>query len=108
MGDAVGEWQIGPPAAFADLGFREKADVLREFISWGHYGEQGLDWRDQDAILTNVAEGKPPDRWLEGTAFLEASRQGGAVKTPQEAFRELLSDKSPPAPAKEPDRGIER
>ena len=69
---APSEYQIGPPLPFTALDRRDKADVL-DFISWDYYRHKGLDWRDQDAIRNNVADGKPPHQWLEGTSFLDAS-----------------------------------
>jgi hypothetical protein len=49
--------------------WRDKADVLREFIFWKQYEEKGLDYFDQKAIFDNVLGGKPPEQWLEGTSF---------------------------------------
>jgi len=73
MDDAPTEYQIGPPVPFADLGRRDKADVIDSFISWDHYHEKGLDWRDKAAIENNALDGKPPQKWLEGTSFLDPS-----------------------------------
>lgn len=67
------EYQIGPSLPFSELGRRDKADVIDSFINWDHYREKGLDWRDQNAIENNVIEGKPPQKWLEGTSFLDPS-----------------------------------
>lgn len=66
------EYQIGPPLPFVALDRRDKADVL-EWISWEHFREKGLDWRDQYAIQNNITEGKPQPKWLEGTSFLDPS-----------------------------------
>lgn len=63
----------GPPVLFAELTWREQADVLRSFIPWDHYSGQGLDGRDQNAIRNNVMDGKPARKWLEGTSFLDPS-----------------------------------
>lgn len=67
------DYQIGPPLPFSALDRRDKADIIDSFISWDHYGEKGLDWRDQSAIENNVIEGKPPQKWLEGVSFLDPS-----------------------------------
>ncbi len=64
------EYQTGPPQPFDELHWRDKADVLREFIDWKHYGDKGLDYFDHKAIFDNVLGGKPPEKWLEGTSFL--------------------------------------
>ena len=68
------EYQLGPPVPFAALDRRDKADVL-EFISWDHYREKGLDWRDQNAIENNVIEGKPREQWLDGTSLDNQGRE---------------------------------
>jgi hypothetical protein len=65
------EYHIGPPLPFAELGRRDKADVIDSFIGWDHYQAMGLDWRDQNTIENNVIEGKPPTKWMEGTSFLD-------------------------------------
>src|SRR5262249_53350374 len=54
---------------------RDKADVIDSFIHWDHFSREGLDRGDQNAIRSNVAEGKPPQKWLEGTSFLEPTRR---------------------------------
>jgi hypothetical protein len=86
------ELQTGPPVPFAELGRRDKADVL-EFISWDHYQEKGLDWLDQNAIESNVIEGKPPQKWLEGTSFLDpallAERREELIRETFELSREI-------------------
>jgi hypothetical protein len=76
-GDTPADYHLGPLLPFAELGYRDKADVLQAFIKWDRYTERGLDWRDANAIDNNVTEGKPPDRWLEGTSFGPRSRQHG-------------------------------
>ena len=71
---ALHERQTGPPAPFAALTWREKSDVLRQFIRWDHYAQQGLDWRDAHAIENNISLDKPRHRWLEGTLVSEGFR----------------------------------
>jgi hypothetical protein len=94
-GGALSERQTGPPAPFADLHWQDKADVLRNFISWDHYRQHGLDWRDHATIEYNVACCKPPDRWLEGTSFHEPSQRLGEAKSEPpplaERFQEILN-----------------
>jgi hypothetical protein len=98
-GEVLTELQTGPPERFADLHWRDQADVLREFISWDHYAQRGLGWRDRDAIRTNVLDGKPPDRRLEGTSFAPTA------PALAEQFQEMLGqsvERSATTPEKEP------
>jgi hypothetical protein len=41
-GDKLEDYHLGPLLPFAELGRRDKADVLDSFISWDHYRKQGL------------------------------------------------------------------
>jgi hypothetical protein len=84
----LGELQTGPPVAFAELSWREQADVLREFIHWSHYPERA--WNDEYTIRENIAGGKRPEQWLEGT-FLRQS------------FELLADGKTPPPPEPPPE-----
>lgn|SRR5579871_987096 len=61
------ELQTGPPVAFAELTWREQADVLREFIHWDHYSERARD--DEYCIRENIEAGKPSEACLEGTSL---------------------------------------
>src|ERR1043166_8916867 len=79
------ELQTGPPVPFAELTWREQADILREFIHWGQYPKR--DWNDEYKISDNIAVGKQSEQWLEGTAL-------------SESFQLLAEGKTPP-PAKE-------
>jgi hypothetical protein len=87
------ECQIGPAFPFAELGRRDRADVILSLIAWKHYDDQGLDWRDQQAIADNVIEGRPPHRWLEGTSFhdtvLRAERRDGLIQETFELSRKI-------------------
>jgi len=89
----LSELQTGPPIAFAELTWREQADVLDSFISWSHYQERGLGWRDQRAIEKNVRDGKPTQKWLENTSFLDpslrAQRRQELIEDTFEASREI-------------------
>lgn len=77
------EIQHGPPVPFAELDWREQADVLRSFIHWDRYPERA--WNAEYTIRKNIAAGKPPEEWLEGTALPESSRQPAEGKaTPPE------------------------
>jgi hypothetical protein len=66
------ELQTGPPVPFAELTWREQADVLRSFIPWNRYPEAG--WLDEYRIRDNIAAGKPSEQWLEGTSLRESFR----------------------------------
>jgi hypothetical protein len=79
------EMQTGPPVPFADLGWSEQADVLREFIHWDRYPERA--WDDEYRIRENIADGKPPEQWLENTSLGQSFR--------------LLEDGITPPPAKQ-------
>ena len=77
------ELQTGPPVPFAELTWREQADVLRSFIPWNRYPEAA--WNDEYRIRKNIAAGKRPEQWLEGTSL-------------RESFRLLADGKTPPSP----------
>src|SRR5262245_14476337 len=74
------ELQTGPPVPFAELGWSEQADVLREFIHWNRYPERA--WDDEYRIRENIAAGKQPERWLQGTSLHESFRLLAEGKTP--------------------------
>jgi hypothetical protein len=84
----LGELQTGPPEAFGELSWRQQADVLREFIHWGRYPERA--WDDEYRIRDNIAAGKQPEQWLEGTSL-------------RESFRLLAEGKTPPPPKQCPE-----
>jgi hypothetical protein len=81
----LSDMQTGPPRPFAELTWREQADVLRSFIRWDNYPAR--DWDDEYVIKDNIVAGKPIEQWLEGTSL-------------HESFRLLAEGKTPP-PAKE-------
>jgi hypothetical protein len=81
------EGQTGPPVPFAELTWREQAEVLREFIHWDRYPDWGEN--DEYAIAENIAAGKRPEQWLEGTSL-------------REIFRLLADGKTPPPPKQRP------
>lgn len=61
--------------------------VLRSSIPWGDYEDRGLTDAQAGVIFTNVREGKPPERWLEGVcdeAVLENHKAAG--------FRAMVED----------------
>lgn len=74
------ELQSGPPVPFAELTWREQADVLRSFIPWSRYPE--ATWDDEYTIRQNIAAGKRPEQWLEGTKLGESFRLLDEGKTP--------------------------
>ncbi len=82
------ELQTGPPVSFADLTWREQADILREFIPWGQYPDKS--WDDLYRIRDNIASGKEPEQWLEGTSL-------------HQSFRLLADGKTPPPPKQSPE-----
>jgi hypothetical protein len=85
---SLGEMQTGPPVPFAELTWREQADVLRVFIHWGSYPAR--DWNDEYTIRENIAGGKQREQWLEGTSL-------------RESFRLLAEGKTPPPPKECPE-----
>jgi hypothetical protein len=74
------ELQTGPPVTFAELTWREQADVLRSFIRWDRYPERA--WDDEYRVRDNIAGGKPPEQWLEGTSLRQSFQQLAEGKTP--------------------------
>ena len=82
------ELQTGPPVPFAELTWREQADVLRSFIPWGSYPERA--WDDEYRIRENIAASKQPKHWLEGTSL-------------HQSFRLLAEGKTPPLPQQYPE-----
>jgi hypothetical protein len=66
--------EIREARPFADLGRKEKLDVLDTFVSWNWFREQGLTANDELTILLNVMADKPRDRWLEGTSITQPLR----------------------------------
>lgn len=84
----LSEMQTGPPVPFAELTWREQADVLRSFIHWVRYPEAA--WDDEYRIRENIAVGKRPELWLEGTSL-------------RESFRLLAEGKTPPPPKQCPE-----
>jgi hypothetical protein len=82
------ELQTSPPVPFGELTWREQADVLREFIHWGRYPERA--WDDEYRIRENIAAGKRPEQWLDGTSL-------------RESFRLLADGKTPPPPKQCPE-----
>jgi hypothetical protein len=82
------ELQTGPPVPFAELTWREQADVLREFIHWDRYPERA--WDDEYRIQENIAAGKRPEQWLEGTSL-------------HQSFRLLAEGKTLPSPKQFPE-----
>jgi hypothetical protein len=82
------EMQTGPPVPFAELTWREQADVLREFIRWDRYPERA--WNDEYTIRENIDAGKSPEQWLDGTSL-------------RQSIQLLADGKAPPAPKQCPE-----
>ena len=82
------ELQTGPPVPFAELTWREQADVLRSFIPWDRYPERA--WDVEYRIRDNFAAGKQPEQWLDGTSL-------------RQSFRLLADGKTPPPPQRSPE-----
>lgn len=51
---------------FEQLSAAAQLEVLRSSMYWGDYEDRGLTDTQAGVIVTNVREGKPPERWLEG------------------------------------------
>lgn len=75
------ELQTGPPVAFAELTWREQADVLYSFIPWNRYPETA--WDDEYRISENIVAGKRPEEWLDGTSLRESFQLIADGKTPR-------------------------
>jgi len=92
---------------FDRLHNREKYQVLRDYVS--SYEEFGISYDQRDQVFFNiVADGKPRDRWLEGTSPAEITLSN---KRTMEAFRKLaesLREEKPRENAKSLDRNIGR
>lgn len=86
FGGELTELQTGPPVPFAELTWREQADVLREFIHWERYPERA--WDDEYRIQENIDAGKRPELWLEGTSLHQSFRLLAEGKTPPPVQRE--------------------
>jgi hypothetical protein len=109
----LGELQTGPPERFADLHWRDQADILREFIHWDRYPER--DWHDEYKIRDNIEAGKPPKAWLEGTSLRQSFQHLAQGQTPPpvqqdlelrwEDLPNLLFGQDHPSPAPAPEKG---
>jgi hypothetical protein len=82
------ELQTGPPVPFADLTWREQADVLRSFIHWDRYPQRA--WNDEYKIQENIAAGLPAEAWLKDTSL-------------SQSFQHLADGKTPPPVQREPE-----
>ncbi len=51
---------------FERLSAAAQLEVLRSSVSWDDYEDRGLSSEQAGVIFTNVREGKPSERWLEG------------------------------------------
>lgn len=101
--DTLSELQTGPPVAFADLHWRDQADVLRGFIPWDRYGGLGLAWDVEYTVSRNITAGKPPDQWLE-TSPPPGDGAPNAGDWPGRLLDALHVAVAPAEPGREPDR----
>ena len=110
------EMQTGPPERFANLHWRDQADILREFIHWDRYPERA--WDDEYRIRENIEAGKPPEQWLEGTSLRQSFQYLAEGKTPppvkrdpelpnNEDLAKLIFGQPNPAPAPENSRAAD-
>jgi hypothetical protein len=108
----LSELQTGPPVPFAELHWREQADVLRGFIHWDRFPERA--WDDEYRILDNIAAGKQPEQWLDGTSLRESFRllaEGKTPPTPKQApeiTQQVLADLHAALAVAEGDRAVEK
>jgi len=51
---------------FEQLKATAQLEVLRSFVPWSDYEDRGLTDAQAGVVFTNVRDGKPPERWLEG------------------------------------------
>ena len=51
---------------FEQLKPTAQMEVLDSLVDWGLYKDQGLSDAQAGIIFSNVRDGKPPERWLEG------------------------------------------
>jgi hypothetical protein len=56
----------GSGVPFERLSAAAQLEVLRSSVPWDDYEDRGLSYAQAGVIFTNVREGKPPERWLEG------------------------------------------
>jgi hypothetical protein len=70
---------------FAALSGREKLQVLGYYTHWEDYQKRGLGFKDIDQGFNNAVDGKPREKWLEGTSFVEPPRM---TETREKLIRE--------------------
>jgi hypothetical protein len=54
---------------FIALSVREKLQVLGDYTHWQAYEKRGISFEQMDRVFYNVIDGKPRDKWLEGTGL---------------------------------------
>jgi hypothetical protein len=85
---------------FEQLKPADKVEVLNGSVRWNHYRELGLSNAQAGVIFSNVREGKPQEKWLEGIfdeAVLESHNVAGfkalvehSVQSPSNHYFEEL------------------
>ena len=74
-----------PSFAFASLNRTDRLKLLAEMIPWREYGREGITAAQQRVIISNVLDGKLPERWLQGVFDPDVQ---------QKAFRDLVRNDS--------------
>jgi hypothetical protein len=72
---------------FAQLKANAQLEVLGSSVPWSDYEDRGLTDAQAGVIFTNVREGKPPERWLEGVCDEAALENRSAA-----SFRAMVED----------------
>jgi hypothetical protein len=70
---------------FAALSAREKLQVLGHYTPWPDYEKRGVSFEQMEQVFANVLDGKPRERWLEGTSQEDLAKS-------REARQQLMAD----------------
>ena len=90
----------GSGVEFRSLSRDDQRAVLCDMICWGWYHDNGLIDTQGVAVINNVVDGKPQERWLEGVF------ESAVVSKP---LQDILREDHPaePEPTRTQDRGME-
>lgn len=72
---------------FEQLKVNAQLEALRSSVPWSDYEDRGLTDAQAGVIFTNVRDGKPPERWLEGVCDEAALENHRAAN-----FRAMVED----------------